>query len=45
MVIKNIYNIYDKLSKEYNLYIKNKDMNVNIEIFSETDFLEKIKIK
>ena len=45
MVIKNIYNIYDKLSKEYNLYIKNKDMNVNIEIFSETDFLEKNKDK
>ena len=41
MIIKNINNIYDKLSKEYNLYIKNKDMNVNIEIFSEHDFLEK----
>ena len=42
-VIKNIENIYEKLSEQYNLYIKNNDMNVNIEIFSENDYFEKNK--
>ena len=40
-VIQNLKNIHEKLSNNYNLYIKNKDMNVNIEIFSEYDYIEK----
>ena len=40
-IIRNINNIYNRLSKNYNLYIKNMDMNINIEIFSEYDFFEK----
>ena len=40
-IIRNINNIYNRLSKNYNLYIKNMDMNINIEIFSECDFFEK----
>ena len=42
-IIKNINNIYNRFSKNYNLYMKSIDMNINIEIFSEYDYLEKNK--
>ena len=42
-IIQNINNIYNRLSKNYILYIKYIDMNVNIEIFSEYDYFEKNK--
>ena len=41
-IIKYINNIHDKLSRDYNLYIKNMDMNVNIEIYSEYEYYKKI---
>ena len=38
-IIRDINNIYNRLSKNYYLYIKNKDMNINIEIFINLEIL------
>ena len=40
-IIQNLKNIYDRLSKNINLFIKGIYMNINFEIFSEYEYFEK----